>query len=118
MEFTMSRVVLITCGVMILLSITGVLDGIYDSDRAEMDTVMVNRLAYMMDVFESSGNDSIVLDGSLILPEGYRMNVHDGMVELSFGDDTYLSETDYKGRFDLGWDETKKVTRRTSPRSS
>jgi hypothetical protein len=116
MEFTMSRVVLCVCGAVLLVSVTGAVEGIYDQDRETLDLHTAERLAYMLDVFESSGNDELILDGSLLLPEDYRMSVHDGFVELQ-GDVRMIAETSYSGEFELGWNDVVTITRRTSPRS-
>jgi len=117
-EFTLSRVTLCVCGVVLIASVTGVLDGIYENDRDAMDGQLVDRFAYMLDVFQSSGSDSIVLDGGRILPEGCTVFVHDGFVELHDGNKKRVSTTSYQGEFQLNWRDTVTVTRRRSLRSS
>lgn len=117
-EFTLSRVSLCVCGVILIASVTGTLNGIYDSEKDAMDEVLADRFAYMLDLFQSSEDDTLILDGSRILPEGYSVSVHDGLVEL-FGDDgRKVSATRYQGSFNLVWNGILEITRRTSPRSS
>ena len=117
-EFTVSRVVLMACGVMVLLSVTGVLDGGYDMERDSMDDSLAGRLAYMLDIFQSSENDELIVDGSMILPQDYHLKVHSGFVELCHEDSVRIAETMFTGEFQLEYGEVVKVTRRTSQRSS
>ena len=117
-EFTLSRVVLCISGIVLLVSVAGGLSGIYDMERGSMDDNLVERIGYMLDVFESSNSDELILDGTMILPEGYSLYVHDHFVELSFGYRTHIAETEYGGSFSLQWNEAKRITRRRSRRSS
>lgn len=105
-------------GIVLLASVAGALEGIYDMERGSMDDDMVERIGYMLDVFESSSSDELILDGSMILPEGYALYVHDHFVELSYGNRTHIAETEYGGSFDLQWNEAKRITRRMFQRSS
>jgi len=117
-EFTISRVILCVCGTALILTVSGALGAIYDGDTDEMDDRLAERLAYMMDVFQSSGNDTIILEGSRILPEGYTMAVHDGFVELISEKGKHIAMTTYNGQFTLDCDDILVVTRRTSLLSS
>lgn len=118
MEFTMSRVALCICGVVMIASVTGVLSGIYDMETSDQDDRLVQRIGYMLDVFEASDVDEIILDGSTILPTGYSLSVHDGFVELTDGQKIHLSLTSYDSEFILEYDELVVITHRRSQRSS
>jgi hypothetical protein len=118
MELTISRVALCACGLILLASVSGALTGVYDSDRSGMDDGLAERLAYMLDVFESSEMDEIVLDGTRILPEGSRLHVHDHIVELDIGDEGHLAVTTFGGEIELDWNESVRISRRRSRRSS
>ena len=117
-EFTISRVVLCACGVLLMVVVTSALGGVYDKNTDVMDEDLASRFAYMLDIFQSSDDDTIVLDGARILPEGYTAMVHDGFVELLHDDRRNMAATDYTGEFKLRWGDTITVTHRTSPRSS
>lgn len=117
-EFTLSRVVLCVCGLAMLATVSGAVGAIYDTDRGDMDGELADRLAHMMDAFESSDNDTIVLDGSRILPNGYAMKVHDGFVELIGEGRKHISVTSYQGEFELDSDGIAVVTHRRSRQSS
>ena len=117
-EFTISRVVLCACGVVLLISVSGILGGMYDLDRSDEDERLVQRIGYMLDAFESSETDMILLDGTMILPEGYHLNVHDGFVELYSEEDLHLSMTSYGSEFELEYGDIVEVTHRTSQQSS
>ena len=118
MEFTMSRVALCICGVVMIASVTGVLSGIYDMGTSDQDDRLVQRIGYMLDVFEASDVDEIILDGPMILPTGYSISVHDGLVELTDGQSIHLALTSYDSEFSLGYDELIVVTHRMSQQSS
>ena len=117
-EFTISRVVLCVCGVILIASVTGALNGIYNNEMDTMDDALVDRFAYMLDLFQSSEDDTVNLDGSRMLPEGYSISVHDGLVELFCKGERKISATKYQGTFNLEWNETLTITRRRSPRLS
>lgn len=117
-EFTLSRVVLCACGVILIASVTGVLNGIYDTERDSLDEDLTYRFAYMLDIFQSSDDNTLILDGSRMLPEGYSVYVHGGFVELLGNGDRQISATKFPGEFLLEWGDTITVTRRTSLRSS
>ena len=117
-EFTISRVMLCVCGMVLIASVTGALNGIHDVNREASDGDLADRFAYMLDVFQSSGNDTLVLDGARLLPEGYSVSVHDGFVELFGGGDRQMAMTRYAGEFEMDWEDTLTVTRRRSRRSS
>ncbi|MBE6523357.1 MAG: hypothetical protein E7Z65_00570 [Thermoplasmata archaeon] len=115
-EFTISRVVMCACGVILLISVTGVLDGIYDLDRSDEDERLVLRIGYMLDAFESSDVDELFLDGASILPEGYGLKVRGGFVELYSESDRHISMTSYSSEFELSYGEVLRITHRTSLR--
>jgi len=117
MEFTISRVVICVCGITLLVVISGAVSSIYGSQEADADVHTAERLAYMLDAFEYSDLDAIVLEGIKILPEGYHMEVHNGFVELDNGKKVTLAMTSYVGEFDLDWNQTRVITRRRSLRS-
>ncbi|MBE6527691.1 MAG: hypothetical protein E7Z64_00745 [Thermoplasmata archaeon] len=117
-EFTFSRVTLCVCGVILLISVAGCLGGIYDMDIEAEDEHLASRIAHMLDSFESSEVDEMILDGSMILPEGYTLNVHDGFVELRKGDKVSIASTEYQSAFELDHGDVIRITHRRSPRSS
>ena len=117
-EFTISRAVLCVCGVMLIASATGVLGAIYDTETDSADRDLADRFAYMLDVFQSSKDDTLILDGGRMLPEGYSVSVHDGFVELFGNGKRQISATGFTGEFQLDWSETLTVARQRSPRSS
>ena len=117
-EFTLSRVTLCVCGVILLVAVTGVVQSVYDMDRSDEDDHLVQRIGYLLDVFESSEVDELILDGSMILPSEYQLYVHDGFVELSNGTKTHVALTGYQGEFVLSYDGIEVITHRTSLQSS
>ena len=116
-EFTMSRVMMCLCGVILLVSVVGVAQGIYDMGEDDRSQDAVERIGNMLDSFESSGLDEMILDGSMILTEGSYIHVHDGFVELYTRTGKHISATDYDKEFELEYGEVRAITRRTFPRS-
>ena len=117
-EFTISRVVLCACGMILILSVAGVLNGVYDRNEEQLNNDLADRFAYMLDVFQSSDDDTLVLDGIRILPEGCTAHIHDGFVELLDNDRRHMATTEFKGEFLLKWGDIVTVTHRTSRLSS
>ncbi len=117
MEFTISRLTLCICGVILLASVGGVLTAIYDNGQDSQDDILVQRISHMLDVFESSDVDEMILDGNILLPKEYHINVHDNFVELSDGESTHISGTEYNGSFNLGWNDVISISHRRSLRS-
>ena len=114
MEFTFSRVTICICGMLLLLAVTGAVHGVYDSGTDEMDRDLAERTAHMLDVFQASGSDRLILDGSGLLPDGYQLRVHDGFVELLGENGIYVASTAYEGSFELGWNDAIEIGRRRS----
>ena len=117
-EYTVSIVTVCACGMVLLMAVTGTLQGVYDSDTETMDDGLAERLAHILDSYMASGNDTLILDGVRVLPEGCFMRVHDGFVELYRGEEMHIAMTDYPGEFELDCNDVVTIGRRTSRRSS
>ena len=111
-EFTVSRVMIFACAAILMVTVTGSVQGIYDMEEVRMDEELVSDLAHMLDVFQASDTDELVLDGPSILPEGSMIRVADGFVELHRGENKHIAMTSFTGEFKLEWNEAVRVTRR------
>ena len=117
-EFTLSRVTVCACGLILLASTAAVMDGAFDMGERSMEGESAEKIASLLDYFQFSHLDELKLDGSRILTEGMFLSVHDGFVELHHENRTYVAETYYEGSFTMEYGETVAIVLRTSPRSS
>lgn len=101
MEFTMSRVAVCVCGAILLMTVIGVIGGIHDVEEYGMDDELTGRISRMLDEFQASGVDTMVLEGCSILPSGCTLRVGNGVVEVSNGDARHISITSFIGEFSL-----------------
>ncbi len=118
MEFTVSRAAVFICAAVLMVAVTGAMDGIYEMEEEGMDDDLASSLAHMLDIFASSDTDEMVLDGPSLLPEGCVMEVGNGFVELHRNGQRHVAMTSYDGEFRLEWNETIRITRRRSRLSS
>lgn len=118
MEFVISRAALCIGGVILLAAAAGTVSGIYDTDVGDVDGELAVRIAGMLDAFESSQTDVLILEGPVMLPNGRSISVHDNVVELHCGESVHNAVTRYAGEFRMDCTETVEITRRTSPLSS
>lgn len=104
MEFTMSRVAVCACGVMMLAAALGIAAHAEDSMRHDMEGVIVKDVASMLDSFDASGLDELFLVGSEILPSAsHVLRVGGNIVVLESPDGERMSYTEYVGEFELGY---------------
>ena len=106
-EFTLSRVCMCVCGVLMLAAAVGYLGVLEDhrEDRAD-------NIASMLDSFQTSKLEELYLEGPSILPSGdFRVTVADGLVELSHGDGRFYSKTVYGSSFELDHGSSVTLTR-------
>ncbi len=118
MEFVVSRAVLCIGGVIMLVAVAGAVSGMYDMGVDDNDRELTERFAGVLDSFESSQMDVLILEGPGLLPGDCYVSVHDGLVELFHGEATHIAETKYSGEFTMDCTETVEITHRRSPRSS
>jgi len=117
-EFTVSRVAVFICAAALMVAAIGAMNGIYDTGEDRMEDELAVSLAHMLDIFESSETDELVLDGPSLLPEGSMLKVGYGFVELHRDGRMHMAMTSYKGEFQMEWNETLRITRRRSRLSS
>ena len=86
-EFTLSRVCMCVCGVLMLAAAVGYLGVLEDHREDRADQELADDIASMLDSFQTSKLEELYLEGSSILPSGdFRVTVADGLVEQSHGD--------------------------------
>ena len=83
-EFTLSRVILIVCGVAILAAVLVPLQSIYNENYDNSLEDAADRLSFVLDEFWASAADSMTIRGWEVLPsadcyieiEGHDLTVH------------------------------------------
>lgn len=104
-EFTMSRVVLCICGVMILASAMAVMDSSEERTTDILDSDVADRVVRILDTFEASVAQELVLDGRDVLPsEDCILEVTDHIVSLESGSGTVTRYTVFGQDFELSYD--------------
>ncbi|MGN0098878.1 MAG: hypothetical protein ACI38Y_06105 [Candidatus Methanomethylophilaceae archaeon] len=111
-EFTLSRVCMCVCGVLMLAAATGYLGLVEDQRGSEADQELADDIASMLDAFQMSKLNELRLDGSTVLPSNdIRVVVHDGLVELIHGDRRYYSSTVFGSDLELDRGSSVVLTR-------
>lgn len=111
-EFTLSRVCMCICGVLMLAATVGYLGMLEDQREDRADQELADDIASMLDSFQTSKLEELYLEGSSILPSGdFRVTVADGLVELSHGDERFYSKTVYGSSFELDHGSSVTLTR-------
>ena len=101
-EFTLSRVCMCVCGVLMLAAAVGYLGVLEDHREDRADQKLADDIASMLDSFQTSKLGELYLEGSSILPSGdFKVTVTDGLVELSHDDGRFYSKTVYGSSFEL-----------------
>ena len=114
-EFTLSRVCMCLCGVMMLAAATGYLGVLEEQREADADQDLADDIASMLDAFEMSKLEEMYLDGSSVLPSAdFKVRVGDGLVELIHDDRTTYSRTVFGSSLELDHG-TSVVLRRSVP---
>lgn len=112
-EFTLSRVCMCICGVVMLSAAVGYMGLVEDNEEGVADQRLAEDIASMLDAFQTSSLDELYLEGNRILPSGgFTLTVTDGLVVLDHDGRRYYGMTILDSDFEL--DRTSSVTLRRS----
>jgi len=89
MEFTLSRVCMSVCGLILLASVIAPVTGMYDARMANMESDASDNIALMIDSFYYSEMEVLTINMNDILPDAYSY------IELG---DRHLTLVTEKGR--------------------
>lgn len=95
-EFTLSRVVMGFCGLIILASLLYPLSAVYDSKEDVDLQSQCDNISDIADAFGNSGMWHMELQGTDIIPEGCTLTFYDRTVTLTCGDREYHSLISYR----------------------
>lgn len=104
MEFTLSRVAVCACGLMIMAVVAGPAFGIFEDRADDGYASLAEDLASDVDAFASGEADRLVMDMSLYLPEGAEVCVSGYVLTLSCdgSEHTALMHTELDGEASAG----------------
>lgn len=117
MEFTISRVALCICGI-VLISV-GVAVADFNNEQKESSELedVGKSVSFLLDNFWFSELESIHIPDDLIKVPGCVVTVSSGVVTVSCNGLEYSTVTSYPGSIEFGYNHGIDVNRRTSPRS-
>ena len=96
MEFTLSRVALMVCGVIMLAAVTSPVSSIFDEKEESCIQQQSENIAGMLDLFYESQADEMVICLSDMIPSAGIGLIFDGrFVELNDGNSSYRSAMRY-----------------------
>lgn len=106
LEFTLSRVVLCVCGVILLGSVCIPLSGMYSSNEDVLMTESTDSIAVMIDSLYNSEADAMVIRGWDILPNNdCSLKVEGHNVIINNSDGEYRSLISHMSYFSLSYNE-------------
>ncbi len=111
-EFTLSRAVMCVCGIALLGVALGVMTDAEDAKESEMDEDLAESLASLLDRFQNSRSQKLVLRGEDLIPrEGQTVSVSDHIVTVTRDGKESRAYTLYDGSFELARDTETEVVK-------
>ena len=93
MEFTLSRVVMGVCGLLVLAAALSPLSMIYN-EKEDVDLQQqCDTVARMMDAFDRSSMNKMTLQGDDLIPDGSVLRFDEREVIITYGEKDYRSIT-------------------------
>ena len=85
-EFVLSRVTLMACGMGLLMVAVAVIDAVHEDTIEEMEEDLADDIARLLDSIDGDDPITLTLHGSDILPDHHHsLKVHDHVVEVTNG---------------------------------
>ena len=91
MEFTLTRAVMFACGIIVLAILLSPVSNIYESRCGSIIVEQCDIVAGMMDSFMESDLDTMEIQGSEIIPEGYTLYIDHYVIIMEREDVRYTS---------------------------
>jgi len=93
MEFTLSRVVMGMCGLLVLAAVLSPLSAVYENKEDSGLQSQCDAVARMIDAFSGSEMSHMELSGSDIIPHDCTLTFDGNVITLTYDDREYLSYT-------------------------
>lgn len=105
-EFVLSRVTLMACGMGLLMVAVAVIDAVHEDTIEEMEEDLADDIARLLDSIDGDDPITLTLHGSDILPDHHHsLKVHDHVVEVTSGEDMMRAVTSSEMEFELEYGE-------------
>ena len=105
-EFVLSRVTLMACGMGLLMVAVAVIDAVHEDTIEEMEEDLADDIARLLDSIDGDDPITLTLHGSDILPDHHHsLKVHDHVVEVTNGEDMMRAVTSSEMEFELEYGE-------------
>ena len=105
-EFVLSRVTLMACGMGLLMVAVAVIDAVQEDTIEEMEEDLADDIARLLDSIGDDDPITLTLHGSDILPDHHHsLKVHDHVVEVTNGEDMMRAVTSSEMEFELEYGE-------------
>ena len=105
-EFVLSRVRLMACGMGLLMVAVAVIDAVHEDTIEEMEEDLADDIARLLDSIDDDDPITLTLHGSDILPDHHHsLKVHDHVVEVTNGEDMMRAVTSSEMEFELEYGE-------------
>lgn len=95
MEFTMARVALMACGIVLLAAVVPSVTSIYDDAESNDLQENTEELCRMINAFCSSQADELIINLNSLLPLNCTVNLHRFFVTVSDGECQYRYHIEY-----------------------
>ena len=93
MEFTLTRVVMAICGMLVLAAVIPSVNSLYDSEKSLELQEQTECICRMIDAFDVSETDEMILFLSTILPPDCSVSMDGHFVTVYDGDTSYRCDT-------------------------
>ena len=95
MEYTMARVALAICGVVMLAAVVPPVTSLFDSEESADMQYQTENICRMLDTFHDSAADDMMLSMNTILPQSSSLKIEDRTITMIDEDNEYRSYTEY-----------------------
>lgn len=103
MEFTLARVVMVLCGIVMLAAIVPPVSTIYDNGESAEMQEQTELFCRMLDSFYTSEADEMTLCLCSVLPQHSSVSVDGYLVTISDGENDHIYNTEYRIINDKGF---------------
>ena len=95
MEYTLARVVMVACGIILLATVIPPVTSVYDNGESTSMQEQSETLCRMLDSFHESEADEMMICLSTVLPQNSSIKIDRYFVTIIIGEDQYRYNTEY-----------------------
>ena len=95
MEFTLARMTMVVCGVMILAAIIPPVSSLYENEESAEMQEQSEKLCKMLDVFYASEADEMIVCLNTVLPQQSSISMDGYLVTVIDGENMYTYNTEH-----------------------